>query len=411
MPKDFEILDVTKHNFTQIYPDTIILEGETFRFTERCKCFQGGYGVVAEFEDENGELVAFKMPKVFNKEHLNEFRREIKFLKELSNIGQLKDLPCFLGDVAIGEVKARVNGKNVAIPVVRMERAESTVTDFLEKQDPSPQERLDVALQMAKAVKKMHKLGIASRDIKTDNFLIVRSDDGDLQVVIADLGFATRDKTSSEMVGTVEAMAPEMFDERYNCKEVDQHALLVTIAETLDPSFFNEGLSAQLLEKIGFADDNEDYESAQEFADEIRELAEQTIVDKLDEMGDSEDAQELRDYVEKLFVFEGPQDEMDDELDDEYDQSFEDQLDGDNFSQDHDQENRPPSPVERLRAGPRNPAPSNNYFQNPDKGLTVTSNREPSYARIKEQVSFGDRLRAKIGMDVPESPQRSRGMY
>ena len=90
-------------------------------------------------------------------------------------------------------------------------------------------EALDILYQIAKAVKYLHDNGIAHRDIKLENIVNC----GEVWKLV-DFGFATGDPTSSEIVGTLDYVAPEIVrNEVYDTKKIDVWTLGVLLYELL----------------------------------------------------------------------------------------------------------------------------------------------------------------------------------
>jgi calcium/calmodulin-dependent protein kinase I len=114
-------------------------------------------------------------------------------------------------------------------------------------------EARDLTLILLKAVRTIHKAGIAHRDIKPQNVLLLSNDDN-IRVRIADFGYARRVHTSESLtdrVGTPSYVAPEVLKNLPHDQRVDVWSLGVVVFVLLVgyPPFL-EGNQEALFHKI-----------------------------------------------------------------------------------------------------------------------------------------------------------------
>lgn len=231
---------VKPEEFLKYYPRRIETKnGRVLTFDEQCFC--GAKGFVGIYRDKNGGKAAVKFPnpELLEKgqekpDRFQDFKSEASLLTDLSSAGQRnRSSKSFLRNVYGGALE--FNGKD--LPYIAMEYAEKGDLDtYLASHDLSEKDRLCIATKLVRAVLDMHKQGIYSRDIKPANFLLRKNRD----IVVSDLGFGTIKKTAELRLGTPRYMSPDIFNPPYDCKKVDQHSLLISIADVLNPNFFSE---------------------------------------------------------------------------------------------------------------------------------------------------------------------------
>ena len=89
---------------------------------------------------------------------------------------------------------------------------------------------------MLKSVEYCHQHSIVHRDIKLENFLVVGTLEGKLQVKLSDFGLATKyeaDKPPTTKCGSILSVAPEMLVKESYCLKVDIWGLGVILHELL----------------------------------------------------------------------------------------------------------------------------------------------------------------------------------
>lgn len=127
------------------------------------------------------------------------------------------------------------------------------------------QEAKLIMSQLLSALGAAHKKGIVHRDIKPDNIMLVKHDDGTEQVKLLDFGFAKKPATLSEALNNEEAITrvgfalgtPEyMAPEQAQSGEVDQRTDLYSAGVILyrmivgKPPFFNDNPLETVLDQI-----------------------------------------------------------------------------------------------------------------------------------------------------------------
>lgn len=104
-----------------------------------------------------------------------------------------------------------------------------TVADLIVAEEPlSITEVLDLVRQAGEGISVLHRRGIVHRDIKPQNLLLKNGGDGEVQVMVADLGVAKALAHSSaltQVVGTPAYMAPEQVLGTGVDERADVHAL------------------------------------------------------------------------------------------------------------------------------------------------------------------------------------------
>lgn len=231
---------VKPEEFLKHYPRRIeTKDGRVLTFDEQCFC--GAKGFVGVYRDQDGRKAAVKFPnpQLLEKgqrkpDAFEDFKSEGLLLTDLSSAGQrTKRSKSSLRDVCSGTLEFK--GKD--LPYIAMEYAEKGDLDqYLRSHDLSEKDRLCIATKLTRAVREMHEQGIYSRDIKPANFLLRKNKD----IVISDLGFGTVQKTAELRYGTPRYISPDIYNPPYDCKKVDQHSLLISIAHVLKPDFFSE---------------------------------------------------------------------------------------------------------------------------------------------------------------------------
>jgi len=115
---------------------------------------------------------------------------------------------------------------------VAMERARSTLREWLERDRPTPDRVLEVLIATARGLAAVHRAGLVHRDFKLDNVLM--SDDGEPKV--GDFGLVLRANDAPAqgvLAGTPAYMAPEQLRGEAADAQSDQFAFAVTAVEAL----------------------------------------------------------------------------------------------------------------------------------------------------------------------------------
>ena len=88
-----------------------------------------------------------------------------------------------------------------------MEWYPRTLWKFLENQDLGLAERLEIAIELVKEVKRAHKSGVAHRDLKPTNIML----DANKELVLVDFGIGRNLGSLQGSCGTPGFNAPEQF--------------------------------------------------------------------------------------------------------------------------------------------------------------------------------------------------------
>ena len=182
---------------------------------------RGGMGAVYEAVDEaTGQTVALKTLVA----HLGDdpglrrrFAAEIEVLKTLRHPGIVQLL-------AFGEQDGHPYFAMELVPGKSLEQMLRAGRRF------SWRETVDVALEIARALKSAHDHGVVHRDLKPANLLFADMPEADVTVKLADFGIARLFGDSGQtqagtIVGTAEYMAPEQAAGRVIDHRVDLYAL------------------------------------------------------------------------------------------------------------------------------------------------------------------------------------------
>ncbi len=113
-----------------------------------------------------------------------------------------------------------------------------TLASFIARRGPlSLEETNEIVKQVARALARVHTLGIVHRDVKPDNIFITTQADGHALIKLIDFGVAEKmkpEETRKELVGTAEYMAPEIVAGSVDVDaRVDLYALGVVAFECL----------------------------------------------------------------------------------------------------------------------------------------------------------------------------------
>jgi len=178
----------------------------------------GRYTRLFRASGDDGEVV-LKFPKP---SLLTEAGARASFLRE-SFLGRRVSSP-FVGQT-IAIPPGRQSRLYVAMPFYDGETLEARI----ERTPLAITAGLRLAIQVARGVAALHRLGVAHRDIKPDNVIILA--DGSCRLI--DLGVARiarlAEFEAAETPGTPSFMAPEMFDGEPGNAATDQYALGVTL--------------------------------------------------------------------------------------------------------------------------------------------------------------------------------------
>jgi serine/threonine protein kinase len=181
---------------------------------------KGGFGRVLEVRNTQGEIYALKVPLDFDEHFTNcqgnsgiDLQYSRRFLVE--EIRALQALPndSTVDIVFCGHIFIPKNAENIEIPVILMEKAESSLLDIILNEAYGVNfiplaEKEKMITGMLQAFKIIQDKHIAHRDLSPDNVLAVtreKNDSWQLQFVISDFGSSkmnVHEITSSTIVST-----------------------------------------------------------------------------------------------------------------------------------------------------------------------------------------------------------------
>ena len=170
----------------------------------------GGMGIVYRAHDNLlNQEIALKMlhTHLLEQTHLLRFRQEARAAKRLSHPGIVRVFDFGVED----------NGR----PYISMEYAKgTTLAELLEKGALGVERSLEIARQVAEAVKYAHEQGILHRDLKPTNIIVTESASGDLAQIL-DFGIAkliAGDEESAGLTQTGETLGSPLYMSPEQCQ-------------------------------------------------------------------------------------------------------------------------------------------------------------------------------------------------
>ncbi len=193
---------------------------------------KGGFGEVYKaYDTEDHIFVALKISQGTADDKYN-LISEIKRFKKLNHPNIVKHIEAY--EVNTGS--SDIHGKPIAYHVGILEYADNgTLADLLKKGTPDYRLIEDLAKDIIEGLAYLHSENIIHRDLKPTNILLF-SEGEKLRAKITDFGIAKRtDATaaSTQLVGTVEYMAPEFFSTGNITPAADVWSLGVMLLEAL----------------------------------------------------------------------------------------------------------------------------------------------------------------------------------
>jgi serine/threonine protein kinase/predicted ATPase len=209
------------------------------RYTLQNQLGAGGMGTVYLGRDvRSQQMVAIKQLKseIATPEAIERFRREGEALRDLNHPNIVKMLDMFEHDGQHYLVMEYVSGGDLS--------------DLIKTGDIPLETVLTLAIDLADALTRAHKLNIIHRDLKPENVLI--GDDGVLRLTdfgIARIGSQGRVTETGLVMGTLPYMPPEAFDDVSIDTRYDVWAFGVILFELLagQRPFDDNGLIANIL--------------------------------------------------------------------------------------------------------------------------------------------------------------------
>ena len=135
------------------------------------------------------------------------------------------------------------------------------LNDFVSTNKLSEFQVIYIMFQIFSAMNYCHKMNILHRDLKPDNILIKKNEDGLCRVKICDFGTSSifkKGQNHKEIIGTLCYMAPEVFKEKYNQKcDLWSCGVIMYILLTGKTPFIGRD-DDQIIEKILFDSYNTD---------------------------------------------------------------------------------------------------------------------------------------------------------
>ncbi|KAI8904980.1 kinase-like domain-containing protein, partial [Gorgonomyces haynaldii] len=155
----------------------------------------------------NGELVAVKKYKQQSSQD------EIQIMRGIIHANVVSIYGLVLGDK----------------PGIVMELLDCTLLDAYHTQTISELEKTQISSDIASAMAFLHLKSVIHRDLKPSNILL----DSNKKAKISDFGFSIVDADSSQLVGTIQYMAPEILEARKYSQQSDVYAFAIVFWEIL----------------------------------------------------------------------------------------------------------------------------------------------------------------------------------
>ena len=169
--------------------------------------------------------------RAINKQTKHEYAAKIILKNKLS----VNNIKYIYQEINILKILKNLNHKNVIKPIDFFENAEcifivfeyipfGDLKEFLHKNSKNINLSLIKAIstQLVSAIKFLHSIGIVHRDLKLNNIMCSKDENGKIVIKLIDFGFSTimtRNSISNEIVGTIHYMPPEIINkEEYGMK-------------------------------------------------------------------------------------------------------------------------------------------------------------------------------------------------
>lgn len=192
----------------------------------RSRLGMGGMAVVFKVEDEEGHILALKIPLphlLQDPEFMGRFRREMRVCATLNH-------------PRIVRIEEFQPGGDGQLPYFAMEYVPGKALEPPQKRPAALAPTLDLAAQVLDGLEYVHAHGITHRDLKPSNLMMTSAG----AVKIMDFGIARREQTlgpaltrTDQVLGTPEYMAPEQIASGQVGPATDLYALGIILYEQL----------------------------------------------------------------------------------------------------------------------------------------------------------------------------------
>ncbi|CAD8181063.1 unnamed protein product [Paramecium pentaurelia] len=201
----------------------ITIEGDTYEKFQP-PIGQGSEGIVYKGRNiKTQQIVAIKEYKLIN-------QNELKAIQAIQRNN-------FSHIIGIKGVQIQQN----SCPIIAMEFAHGDFLQFMQSQEYQKltyNEKNSYFIQMVQGVKQLHSIELFHRDLKPENFVYIKDSNNKMTIKLIDFGLVkeTADQMKKTIqAGTVEYMAPEVFDSQnsFYDKSVDTWSLGIILYQIL----------------------------------------------------------------------------------------------------------------------------------------------------------------------------------
>ena len=162
---------------------------------------QGAQGCLKEGLDSKGNRVAIKVIRRCPNQPSDETQRIMN---------ELQSLMCFRRKPNIVNYLTEISTDEFTYIIMDLVSGEELLNVIHREHIINEDKALLILSQLMEALSVIHEGGWAHRDIKPENILVNIKSDKDIQVVLVDFGFATRERFPERGIGTPGYCAPEV---------------------------------------------------------------------------------------------------------------------------------------------------------------------------------------------------------